>query len=134
LLRGSCRQRSCCRPLVQWSEFPRDWFRPPWLRLSSTAVASSIEPFGRREAQASVIATSNSKHDAHIFLRFRLYNRSGYQVAVCTNGPQPVFSDMNLLVPADSSARIGCSVDAFRDVADVPVSVRVELLGWELSQ
>jgi hypothetical protein len=107
-------------------------FLPAWLRASGTNVTSSIEAFGKREAVASVVVTNDNSRDAHIYLRFRLYNGKGFQVAVCNNEARPIFSDTNLLVPAGTSARLGCTSDAFRDVADVPTSVRVELLGWEL--
>jgi hypothetical protein len=105
---------------------------PAWIRLASTNVTSSIEAFGKREAVASVVVTNDDSRDAHIFLRFRLYNTKGFQVAVCNNEARPIFSDTNLLVPSGTSTRLGCTSDAFRDVADVPTSVQVELLGWEL--
>lgn len=107
---------------------------PAWLRVSGTNFTSSIEAFGKREAVASVVVTNDNSRDAHIYLRFRLYNGKGFQVAVCNNEARPIYSDTNLLVPAGSSTRLGCSSDPFDDVADVPTNVRVELLGWELSR
>jgi len=107
---------------------------PAWLRLQNTNFASSIEEFGKREAVASVVVTNDHGRDAHVYLRFRLYNVKGVQVAVCNNEARPVFSDTNLLVPAGTSTRLGCSSDPFSDVAEVPTSLRVELLGWELSE
>jgi hypothetical protein len=105
---------------------------PPWLRLSSTNSASSRDAFGKLQAEASVVATNGGSTDAHVYLRFRLYNHDGLQVAVCTNEPRPIFSDNNILVPGGSSIRIGCTVNEFEDVADEPSTIRVELLGWEL--
>lgn len=107
---------------------------PVWLRMSGTNFSSSIEAFGKREAVASVVVTSDNSRDAHIYLRFRLYNGKGFQVAVCNNEARPIYSDTNLLVPAGSSTRVGCTTNAFDDVADVPTNVRVELLAWELRQ
>jgi hypothetical protein len=104
---------------------------PPWLQLSESHVATSIDSFGKREAEASVVVTNNAAQDAHVYLRFRLYNDDGFQVAVCSNGPRPIFSDNNLLVPARLAARLGCAASPFEGVAEVPSKVRVELLGWE---
>jgi hypothetical protein len=104
---------------------------PPWLQLGATDFDSSIDPFGKRQAEASVVVTNSGDRDAHVYLRLRLYNRSGFQVAVCTNEPRPFFSDNNLLVPAGASTRLGCAVSPFKDVADVPSNVRVELLDWQ---
>lgn len=106
---------------------------PAWLRIGRTNILSSIEEFGKRDAVASVV-TNQNRRDAHVYLRLRLYNLKGVQVAVCNNEARPVFSDTNLLVPAGTSTRLGCSTDPFSDVADVPTDVRVELLGWELSE
>jgi hypothetical protein len=104
---------------------------PSWVQLGSTNVASSFDSFGKQQAEASVVVTNSGSRDAHVYLRFRLYNRAGFQVAVCSNEPRPVYTDNNLRVPAGLSMRLGCSVSPFEDVADTPAKVRVELLGWE---
>ena len=107
---------------------------PSWIQLGETNVGSSFDSFGKRQADASVVVTNRGSRDAHVYLRFRLYNAAGFQVAVCSNEPRPIFSDDNLLAPGGLSVRLGCSVSPFQDVADVPSRVRVELLGWEHRQ
>jgi hypothetical protein len=107
---------------------------PKWLQLGDTNLASSLDSFGKGQAEASVVVTNSSSRDAHVYLRFRLYDRTGLQVVVCNNERSPIFSDSNLLVPAGLSVRLGCSASPFEDTADTPAKVRVELLGYEQRQ
>lgn len=107
---------------------------PSWLQLANTEVTSSLDSFDKRQAEASVVVTNTGIRDVHVYLRFRLYNRAGLQVAVCRNEPRPIFTDSNLLVPAGLSVRVRCGVSPFEDVPDAPSKIRVDLLGWEERQ
>jgi len=104
---------------------------PPWLHFGASDFSTSFDSFGRRQAGASVVVSNTGGSDAHVYLRFRLYNSSGFQVAACNNERRPIFSDNNILVPSGSATRLWCEVSPFKEVPDVPSTVRVELLGWE---
>lgn len=99
-----------------------------WLSFDSPKLETRLDAWGKRRAIGSVLVRNRTAHDLHVFLRFRFYNRSNYQVAVCRNEPRPIYTDLNVLIPASTRTRVGCEVSAFEDIPDVPVRVKVELL------
>jgi hypothetical protein len=106
---------------------------PNWLSVSKSEIRTWIDGSSDRRAQASVEVHNRSRADVYIRLRFRFYSSANYQVAICFNEPRPIYTHYNILVPRGVPTRVGCEVGQlerlFEKVADVPVRLKVELVG-----